>query len=272
MTGKAGSGRVPHVRALLVHWVARACEGASLPARQPLILDSSAKCLCSGSDSRFCCTAFAALAVLPAALYDRPRLAACGYPDHDRGGTVSLRVSGRNAECRAPRAAGRYARDAVLSGAAAGACLPGHLRDLSHHRAWEHSCCRFVFCWACCLRSGPGSKRQPCRDCTRAGCFCTSRCCWRAYAALFVSLVTSTLYLVQERRLKNKSVRMARVKLPPLDTLDRIALRALAAGPAVHDGGVVDWLAAGAGDLRCNLLPRPQNPARVRDCGWPTWA
>ena len=51
-----------------------------------------------------------------------------------------------------------------------------------------------------------------------------------AYAALFVSLVASTLYLIQERRLKSKTLRTARIKLPPLDTLDRIALRALLFG------------------------------------------
>ena len=51
-----------------------------------------------------------------------------------------------------------------------------------------------------------------------------------AYAALFVSLLASSLYLIQERRLKRKSIRAARIKLPPLDTIDRIALRALLIG------------------------------------------
>ena len=51
-----------------------------------------------------------------------------------------------------------------------------------------------------------------------------------AYAALIVSLVASVLYLVQERRLKSKSLTPAGVKLPPLDTLDRIALRSLLFG------------------------------------------
>ena len=51
-----------------------------------------------------------------------------------------------------------------------------------------------------------------------------------AYAALFVSLVASLLYLIQERRLKSKSLVVTGVKLPPLDTLDRIALRSLLFG------------------------------------------
>ena len=51
-----------------------------------------------------------------------------------------------------------------------------------------------------------------------------------AYAALIVSLVASVLYLIQERRLKSKALTTPRIKLPPLDTLDRIALRALLFG------------------------------------------
>jgi ABC-type uncharacterized transport system permease subunit len=51
-----------------------------------------------------------------------------------------------------------------------------------------------------------------------------------AYAALLVSLVASVLYLVQERRLKAKSLGADGLRLPPLDTLDRIALRSLLFG------------------------------------------
>ncbi len=60
-----------------------------------------------------------------------------------------------------------------------------------------------------------------------------------AYAALFVSLVASVLYLVQERRLKSKSLVTARIKLPPLDTIDRIALRALLFGLPCMTGGLL---------------------------------
>jgi ABC-type uncharacterized transport system permease subunit len=65
-----------------------------------------------------------------------------------------------------------------------------------------------------------------------------------AYAALFVSLVANLLYLLQERRLKQKSVSRG-LRLPPLDTLDRIALRALLAGlPCMTAGLLIGSLLA----------------------------
>jgi ABC-type uncharacterized transport system permease subunit len=58
-----------------------------------------------------------------------------------------------------------------------------------------------------------------------------------AYAALFVSLVASVLYLVQETRLKSKSLAPSGIKLPPLETIDNIALRALLFGlPCITAG------------------------------------
>jgi ABC-type uncharacterized transport system permease subunit len=57
-----------------------------------------------------------------------------------------------------------------------------------------------------------------------------------AYAALFFSLVASLLYLVQERRIKSKLKAVGRARsmlfdwLPPLDTLERIALATLEFG------------------------------------------
>jgi ABC-type uncharacterized transport system permease subunit len=66
-----------------------------------------------------------------------------------------------------------------------------------------------------------------------------------AYAALFVSLVASLLYLVQERRLKSKTLATAKIKLPPLDTIDRIALRALLFGlPCMTAGLLIGSLLA----------------------------
>lgn len=65
-----------------------------------------------------------------------------------------------------------------------------------------------------------------------------------AYVALFVSLVASLLYLLQERRLKQKSLG-AGVRLPPLDTLDRITLRALLLGlPCMTAGLLIGSLLA----------------------------
>jgi ABC-type uncharacterized transport system permease subunit len=53
-----------------------------------------------------------------------------------------------------------------------------------------------------------------------------------AYAALVVSLLASLLYLIQERRLKSKSGRVGRLATldTPLETIDQIALRALLFG------------------------------------------
>jgi ABC-type uncharacterized transport system permease subunit len=66
-----------------------------------------------------------------------------------------------------------------------------------------------------------------------------------AYAALFVSLVASVLYLIQERRLKSKSLLTARIKLPPLATIDAIALKALLFGlPCMTAGLLIGSLLA----------------------------
>ena len=51
-----------------------------------------------------------------------------------------------------------------------------------------------------------------------------------AYAALLFSLLASLLYLIQERRLKNKRVSGIFSHLPPLDTIDQIAFKTLVFG------------------------------------------
>ncbi|ADW69277.1 cytochrome C assembly family protein [Granulicella tundricola] len=60
-----------------------------------------------------------------------------------------------------------------------------------------------------------------------------------AYVALLISLIASLLYLIQERRLKSKSVAKSSIKLPPLDTLDRLALRALTLGLPCMTAGLL---------------------------------
>jgi len=67
-----------------------------------------------------------------------------------------------------------------------------------------------------------------------------------AYAALFVSLLASLLYLIQERRLKSKSVRAPSVLwLPPLETIDQIALKSLLLGLPCMTAGLLigSWVA-----------------------------
>jgi ABC-type uncharacterized transport system permease subunit len=58
-----------------------------------------------------------------------------------------------------------------------------------------------------------------------------------AYAALFLSLVASVLYLVQERRLKTKQPALR--GLPPLDTTDQIALKTLLFGLPCMTAGLL---------------------------------
>jgi ABC-type uncharacterized transport system permease subunit len=66
-----------------------------------------------------------------------------------------------------------------------------------------------------------------------------------AYAALFLSLLASILYLVQERRLKQRSPAIS--WLPPLETADQIALNALLFGlPCMTAGLLIGSLIAQA--------------------------
>ena len=86
-----------------------------------------------------------------------------------------------------------------------------------------------------------------------------------AYAALFVSLLASLLYLIQERRLKMKQPSLA--WLPPLETTDQIALKSLLFGLPCMTGGPADRIAGGAADDWGKLLSRSKDSARVRDVG-----
>jgi ABC-type uncharacterized transport system permease subunit len=66
-----------------------------------------------------------------------------------------------------------------------------------------------------------------------------------AYAALLLSLLASFLYLIQERRLKQKSPTFP--SLPPLETTDQIALKALLFGlPCMTAGLLIGSLIAQA--------------------------
>jgi ABC-type uncharacterized transport system permease subunit len=64
-----------------------------------------------------------------------------------------------------------------------------------------------------------------------------------AYAALLISLLASLLYLIQERRLKSKAPTVS--WLPPLDTTDQIALKSLLYGlPCMTAGLLIGALIA----------------------------
>jgi ABC-type uncharacterized transport system permease subunit len=63
-----------------------------------------------------------------------------------------------------------------------------------------------------------------------------------AYAALLISLLASVLYFVQERSLKSKattSSRTSKLKLPPLETIDQIALKSLLFGLPCMTAGLL---------------------------------
>ena len=60
-----------------------------------------------------------------------------------------------------------------------------------------------------------------------------------AYAALLISLLASMLYFVQERRLKAKHSAPVRGTLPPLETIDQIALKSLLFGLPCMTAGLL---------------------------------
>ncbi len=60
-----------------------------------------------------------------------------------------------------------------------------------------------------------------------------------AYTALILSLLASLLYLIQERRLKQKSVEGIFRHLPPLETIDQIAYKSLVVGFPCMTGGLL---------------------------------
>jgi len=60
-----------------------------------------------------------------------------------------------------------------------------------------------------------------------------------AYAALLISLIASVLYLIQERRLTQKRATPARTSLPPLETNDQIALKSLLFGLPCMTAGLL---------------------------------
>ncbi len=66
-----------------------------------------------------------------------------------------------------------------------------------------------------------------------------------AYAALIFSLLSSLLYLIQERRLKQKQVGGVFSHLPPLDTIDQIAFKTLVIGFPCMTAGLLAgvWIA-----------------------------
>jgi ABC-type uncharacterized transport system permease subunit len=65
-----------------------------------------------------------------------------------------------------------------------------------------------------------------------------------ALAGLTLAAALAALYLWQERRLKQRDVRLLRLRLPPLESLDRLSARTAAVSLAVLTGGILVGLAS----------------------------
>ena len=88
----------------------------------------------------------------------------------------------------------------------------------------------------------PGTERMAYPDLPMGWLFLHVALLLAAYAALLVSLVSSVLYLIQERGLKQKrlgSTGGAKSWLPPLETTDQIALKSLLFGLPCMTAGLL---------------------------------
>ena len=65
-----------------------------------------------------------------------------------------------------------------------------------------------------------------------------------AFAGLTLAAGLAGLYLWQDRRLKQRDVRVLRLRLPPLESLDRLSARTVAISLAVLTAGIVVGLAS----------------------------
>jgi ABC-type uncharacterized transport system permease subunit len=76
-----------------------------------------------------------------------------------------------------------------------------------------------------------------------------------AFACFTVSAAMAALYLWEERRLKRRDARVLRLRIPPLESLDRLAARTAAVGLAVLTAGVaVGALSFDRGDLDAAMI------------------
>jgi ABC-type uncharacterized transport system permease subunit len=64
------------------------------------------------------------------------------------------------------------------------------------------------------------------------------------FAALTLAAGMAAVYLWQERRLKRRDRRLLRLRVAPLESLDRLAARAVLAGLGLLAGGIVAGLAS----------------------------
>jgi ABC-type uncharacterized transport system permease subunit len=186
----------------------------------------------------------AALAVLPAALYERPRWNRVAIPAVVAGllfHFVSLIEMLNAAHHRLP--VDTHETQALLGLLLAGAFL------LVYWRYRTVSLGVFVlpisFLLGLVPAFRPGQESMPFPQFNTGWIFLHIALLLAAYAALLLSLLASVLYLIQERDLKSKHASTGVSWLPPLETMDQIALRSLLFGlPCMTAGLLIGLLIA----------------------------
>ncbi len=187
----------------------------------------------------------AALAVLPAALYDRPRWRHIAIPATIAAVLfhfVSLAEMLNAAHHRLP--VDTHETQTLLGLLLALAFLLAYWRYKTFSLG--------VFILPVCFLLGlvpafhPAQETAPTSPMINTGwIFLHVALLLAAYAALLLSLLASLLYLIQERRLKQKSPTLT--WLPPLETIDQIALKSLLFGfPCMTAGLLIGSLIAQA--------------------------
>jgi len=184
----------------------------------------------------------AALAVLPAALYDRPRWRHVAVPAATAAllfHFVSLAEMMNAAHHRLPVDA--HETQTLLGLLLAGAFLVVYARYKTVALGVFLLPITFLLCLIPAFR--PHQEQLPLLQ--QGWVFLHIILLLAAYAALILSLLASLLYLIQERRLKSKSIVQSRIKLPPLETVDQIALKTLLFGlPCMTAGLLIGSLLA----------------------------
>jgi ABC-type uncharacterized transport system permease subunit len=184
----------------------------------------------------------AALAVLPAALYDRPRWRHVAIPAATAAFLfhfVSLAEMLNAAHHRLPVDAHELQVLLALLLSAAFLIVYWRYRTVS----LGVFVLPIVFLLGLIPAFDPGQQQSGLELNSSIWIFLHIALLLAAYAALFLSLLASLLYLVQERRLKQKSPSLP--WLPPLETTDQIALKTLLFGfPCMTAGLLIGSLVA----------------------------
>jgi ABC-type uncharacterized transport system permease subunit len=184
----------------------------------------------------------AALAVLPAALYDRPRWRHIAIPATIAAVLfhfVSLAEMLNAAHHRLPVDTGETQTLLGLLLAAAFLIINARYKTISLGVFVLPIC--FLLCLIPAFRPGQETSAFPTFN--SGWIFLHVALLLAAYAALLLSLLASLLYLIQERRLKQKSPTLP--WLPPLETTDQIAHKALLFGlPCMTAGLLIGSLIA----------------------------